>query len=463
MLACVSLCGYLVAETFIIYLSCLVYTTTTLTNEVPTAFPKITICNSNIPTTEYAYEIIKEINEELSPNKSIFNQTQMNELPNSDAYYLFWDIWIIFMGKINSRTFSDSERKKLVHSFDDIFLNCIFNGQPCTTSDFKWHWNPFYGNCYVFNSGLNASGDTISYKKSTLSDIQFGLMLSIYVGYNDKLNLFNAGWNSMFAFTNSYGLNVMIENNTYLSAGKRNSIALNGGSMNYISFKREFSSKLSKPYSDCDIDNINPGKIDSYYYNLISQSPYQYSQEFCVVQCMQQQAIKLCNCSIPIYIDIYNVSCRNYDESYCALDLTNDNDGKFSSIIPDCITKCPLECNSTDISYTMTSHSASGIGFIKSIEKNPVFLSDFNSTPLTVETTGNKFVQLYVYYDSFKYASSTDTPSIDIVMLLGNVGGTLGLFLGVSLLSVCEFVHVMLESCLIVKHRFNTKKQITTI
>ena len=143
------------------------------------------------------------------------------------------------------------------------------------------------------------------------------------------------------------------------------------------------------------------------------------------------------------------------------MDLTNDNDGKLSSIIPDCIPKCPLECNSTDISYTMTSQSASGIGFIKSIEKNPVFLSDFNSTPLTVETTSNKFVQLYVYYDSFKYASSTDTPSIDIVMLLGNVGGTLGLFLGVSLLSVCEFVHVMLESCLFVKHRFNTKKQIT--
>ncbi len=34
LLGCVSLCGYLVAQTFIIYLSCLVYTTTTLVNEV---------------------------------------------------------------------------------------------------------------------------------------------------------------------------------------------------------------------------------------------------------------------------------------------------------------------------------------------------------------------------------------------------------------------------------------------
>jgi hypothetical protein len=385
----------------------------------------------------------------------------MDELSYRGAGYLFWDIWEIFMGKINSGIFSDSERKKLVHSFDEIFLGCFFNGQPCSPSDFNWQWNPFYGNCYVFNSGLNASGDAVSYKKSTLYDIQFGLMLSIYVGYNDKLNLFNAGWNNLFSFTNLYGLNVMIENNTYLSVDNTNSMALNGGTLNYISVKREFSSKLAKPYSDCDIDNSNPGKIDSYYYNLISQSPYQYSQELCVVQCMQQQAIKLCNCSIPIYLDIYNVSCRNEEESYCAMNLPYD--GELSSIIPDCIPKCPLECNSTDISYMLTSQSVSGVEFIKLIKENPTFLSDFNSTPLTVESTSKKFVQLYVYYDSFKYASFTDTPSMDIVMLLGNIGGTLGLFLGVSLFSVCEFVHVIVESCHIVKHRFIIKKQITIL
>jgi len=461
LLGCGSLCFYLVAQTFLLYFSYSVYTNRTIVNEIPSVFPKITVCNSMPAITEYAFDLIKEINDVNYPDTSIFNQTQMDELSFREAGWLFWDIWKIFMGKINSVTFSDFERNKLVHSLDDTLWSCTFYGQPCPPSDFTWHWNPFYGNCYVFNSRLNESGDAVGFKNSSLSDNQFGLILSIYVGYNDKLNLFNAGWNNLFSFTNSYGLNVMIENNTYLSAGNTNSIALNGGTLNFISMKREFSSKLPKPYSNCDIDNSNPGKIDSYYYNLISQSPYQYSQELCVVQCMQQQAIKLCNCSIPIYLDIYNVSCTNEGESNCAMKLPYD--GEFSSIIPDCIPKCPLECNSTDISYTMTSQSISGVGFIKLIEENPTFLSDFNSTQLTVESTSNKFVQLYAYYDSLKYASSTDSPSMDIVMLLGNIGGTLGLFLGVSLLSVCEFVHVMIESCLIVKHRFRTKKQLSTI
>jgi len=73
---------------------------------------------------------------------------------------------------------------------------------------------------------------------------------------------------------------------------------------------------------------------------------------------------------------------------------------------------------------------------VNSINENPAILYDFDLTPITVETASNKFVQLFIHYDSLKYTSSTDTPSMDIVTLLSNIGGTLGLFLGISALSV---------------------------
>ncbi len=47
-----------------------------------------------------------------------------------------------------------------------------------------------------------------------------------------------------------------------------------------------------------------------------------------------------------------------------------------------------------------------GVGFINFIKENPTLLSDSYSTPFIVETTSNTFVQLYIYYDSFKYAYS---------------------------------------------------------
>jgi hypothetical protein len=114
--------------------------------------------------------------------------------------------------------------------------------------------------------------------------------------------------------------------------------------LNFMSMQRRFSSKLSKPYSDCDIENLNPGYINSPFYNLILKSPYQYSQDLCVIQCIQQHVIQMCNCSIPIYLDLYNVSCKNIDESLCANETPYN--GQLNSFIPNCVTQCPLECNS---------------------------------------------------------------------------------------------------------------------
>ena len=119
--------------------------------------------------------------------------------------------------------------------------------------------------------------------------------------------------------------------------------------------------------------------------------------------------------------------------------------------------QCPLECNSTDISLNLITQTYSGVGSSFLVEQTPLFLSDFNLTQITEETTINKFVQLYAFYDSLSYTVSIDSPGMDIVSFLGSIGGTLGLFLGVSLLSVCELVHVIVESCLIVKNRLKNR------
>jgi hypothetical protein len=457
LLGCVSLCGYLVAQTFKVYLRYPVYTTTTLENEVPTVFPKITICNSNILTTEYAFEMIKEINRELSPNISIFNQTQMSHLTWKNASEIFWSVLTAFQVRVNSVAFSDVERRKLVHSFEDVLIQCTFNGQSCSTNDFIWKWNPIYGNCYVFNSGFNSSGSRKSFKESVLPGALSGLQLVAYAGYNEKLIPFNLGSFSWIPFTNLYGLNVLIENNTYLSFDKTNVIALNGGTMNFMSIHTRFASKLPKPYSNCDIDNSNPGQFDSPFYNLIKNSQYQYSQELCILQCYQQQIINLCNCSTPIYVSLYNSSCKNEVESLCA--YWEPIKGSVSSQIPNCIPQCPLECNSTEISFTLTSQTFSGNGYAYLVNESHVLSSDFESTPITDLTASNKFVQLFAYYDSLSFTSSDDSPSMDIVAFLGNIGGTLGLFLGISVLSVCECIHVIVESCILVNDRLNQAKK----
>ena len=50
--------------------------------------------------TEYAYEMIKEINEEFHPDVSIFNQSQISQLSFwKEAYPVFYDVSNIFFSK----------------------------------------------------------------------------------------------------------------------------------------------------------------------------------------------------------------------------------------------------------------------------------------------------------------------------------------------------------------------------
>ena len=357
---------------------------------------------------------------------------------------------------INLDTFSDTYRKMLVHPLEKILWNCEFNGQPCSASDFSWIWDPVYGNCYSFNSGFNSSGSTMSYKESLLPGAQFGLKLDIYVGYIDYLNSFNVGWfqNHYGSNANFYGLNILIQNNTYLQMDKFDVIALDGGTANYIAVQRRFSSKLPKPYSNCDIDNKNPDQIDSEYFNIIKNSPYQYEQELCVDVCMQKRMIDVCNCTFSIFLSLYNASCKNFAQGLCSWVAIEPN-GPYDveTTIRNCISQCPLECNSTQFTFKLTSQKYTGPLFETLVKSNPLFASDFTFTPITQETASNKFVEAIIYYDSLTYTSSEDTPSMDIVALLGNIGGTLGLLLGLSVLTLFESMHVIFESLILVYKR----------
>lgn len=62
----------------------------------------------------------------------------------------------------------------------------------------------------------------------------------------------------------------------------------------------------------------------------------------------------------------------------------------------------------------------------------------------------NKFDQstvlaVNVFYISSSYMKISENPSILIYDLLPNIGGTMGLFVGISVLSFVEFVEIAIE------------------
>jgi hypothetical protein len=64
-------------------------------------------------------------------------------------------------------------------------------------------------------------------------------------------------------------------------------------------------------------------------------------------------------------------------------------------------------------------------------------------------------LKLRVYYQSLKYTSITQIPKTKVFDLISNLGGTLGLFIGVSFVTLFEFGELLIECFFLI---FETRK-----
>lgn len=117
----------------------------------------------------------------------------------------------------------------------------------------------------------------------------------------------------------------------------------------------------------------------------------------------------------------------------------------FSALQETCIPLCPLECNKTEYRYSSTSIEVIGDIYVDFIRENKNLSSDFVKREINVETARKSFAYIFLSYESLTYTVQDELANIDIVLLLSNIGGTLGLFLGISVLSLCEVVEICIE------------------
>ena len=164
---------------------------------------------------------------------------------------------------------------------------------------------------------------------------------------------------------------------------------------------------------------------------------------------MQKNILDTCNCTDPLSLSLFNsITCETVDEQTC---MNNQYTFIFESnyITTTCIPLCPLECQKAVFATSISFLEGIGDLYYDYIQNNSNLLSDFVNTNLTIDSAKDSFAFVYFYYDSNSYTISTESPNMDVVSLLANIGGTLGLFLGISLIQICELVDVLLQIILI--------------
>ena len=128
---------YLVANNVINYLKHDVVTKVRETNEFPTYFPAITICNLIYFQTEYSKEF-------LIDNAAMYGLYQNNS-------QFFNNIQSLGPVLVVQAELNQTEIQKLGYAIDDMLLSCTFSQFSCNYTEFAWFFHPNYGYGIIFD------------------------------------------------------------------------------------------------------------------------------------------------------------------------------------------------------------------------------------------------------------------------------------------------------------------------
>lgn len=179
---------------------------------------------------------------------------------------------------------------------------------------------------------------------------------------------------------------------------------------------------------------------DSEIYKEILKHNLSYSQNYCLNTLAMKQVGIRCNCSAPI--DKLQLFCSSKDLNclrpiYTKYFIENN----YHKLVRE----CPLECNT--INYKLVS-SVSDLDYImvmRYLNENDLAKNKFRNQSITYDILKKTTLVVTVYYEELSYTIITQSPKIDLLSLVSNIGGLLGLFIGTSFLSFAEIVEMVFE------------------
>jgi hypothetical protein len=395
------------------YLSYSVVVNMELVQDYSQEFPQVTLCNNN-PVDFSNDEAVRTIERFLS-----------NITNTSDNYFSF-----------KSQTITNSEpacdpslRQLLQRSFyqfnftlDKMLIKCLYDEKPCTKDDFYPTRSGLFGVCYSFNSGKYYNGSKAPIKMLKRN----GLRLQMFVGAREHLP----------CWLNENAAVLVVHNRTASPLFVEESIKAPVGMETNVVVKNLKINKLPSPYSGCIEDLYSEGSFSSDSYKNTVKAYGLYTQKWCILDCGLDLTLK------------ENARACASKSQRCLSDLSN-----LADFYASCLKECPIECETNY--FNLHEHFAKypSFSYAEHLLARDDVKAKFPYSSPTMSQLSDSILAVNVYYDSPIYQKITETPETSSLTLISNIGGNLGLFIGVSLLSFVEIIEVGLEVAFMVFKR----------
>ena len=385
-------------------------------------FPVITICNTNQISNQKGLDYFLSIcnrsgyNYDLQSLSDYFAAT-------GDGFYTYVNSPSVLFYEIPIK-----ERKYYSATMDQMLMTGGFNDEHITAKDFNWFYHPHMGNCYQLNTDSKLKAKT--YQNNVISLI-FDLTLPPIV--------------QEYGFLNSMSVFLKSKTSNIYRLKDESSFEIQSGRSVSLKITKSVFNKQKKPYSDCDFvqdDDGNfeyPSWFDRKYYDQIKSAGYEYSQSMCISFCQIDKIKNDCTFRAS------SLNAPNNMDNFCpnkSLNFLNSFQFLYNFYLAyyynkeldaECAKFCPLECNTENYDVSLITKE---------------FSSD-----------NKNYIDLYINYNSLSYYNYDESPSISVYNLVSNIGGAIGLLLGMSLLSIFEILEmIVLSIILIVQHKYKSFK-----
>ncbi|UJR19275.1 hypothetical protein I4U23_022404 [Adineta vaga] len=399
-------------------------------SEWPQYFPAISLCN--LAPLRFDKFIEFFINFTVAHNLSNITDTTTFS-PNQSGF-----LWNFLIDRINN----NESVEILSFSLASMLRVCYFNYRPCSVADFISFKSSIHGICHTFNAKMKNTTSDSSVRHSN----QYGgpgiLSLGLYVHSHQYV-----------PYTmDVVGAVILIHDNTQIPLIETSGIELSPGKRYKLSYKKKRTDLLSLPYTNCTKELTLALKAMLANYD---GADYVYSQQTCMTLCQQTYVYETCGCINPFlwnartivlpgtYKTIVAPLCNISDQcSLTSLFSLIENSSLLTQYCSDCVQGC------SSIDFPTQFSSSKGL-FDWQIYDIKTFVEN-SGVPLPVNwsTIWNEYIQqnylsINIITESNVVEINTQTASMSFVDVISNIGGQTGLWIGISFLSVMEFIEMI--------------------
>lgn len=372
-------------------------------HEYKVLFPKVTICTSGIFETEYAYDFLLNITRKNNLT-NIFDENLMKKYNSLEKSHLAKNLINQAKIAVNRQDFPIDIKKKFGYSIEDILFECDFNGRPCNvTGDFEWNFDPDYGNCFSHKS------ENIQFHPGPFK----GLYLVVYTSLDERLK----------PLKSDSGLIVDITNETSVGLRSDKKIIL-PGYRTELAIKRIFKKRAAKPFSECDIENIGEPN-ESELYGIFLKAKKKYTQLDCFEMCEVKMLADECNCTrYYMYRQFFRSDLCDSSNECSKRVVEKFSDESF--FIKTCLPMCPLECYKYVFEYDVNVYELNYFDTDRIMKSKALSSGYINRSAINAIELKNSLTSLSVYFESFSYELTTESPRTSLTTMFSNIGGAIG-------------------------------------